>query len=126
MIRKLNQKEIEILSFPDTNVQSFILDTVNKSFVAECSSGFVDFPDGGQNLIEVTVQIENFSACEIFEFSNRKLNVIQEFNSNNSLKDICEFSINSGTIILKGFSRNSLWTEFHFLDGSLSVTSIIE
>ena len=117
----LSKSELYELSFPDTEVSDFQLDSLGRVCKISCIDGLLGKSPGGTILNKVTIEIKDYKFVIINEFIVN-LTPVSEFSLEFALKDICEFNLEEGKVTLKGFSKiRGFWTEYVFNGGSLGV-----
>jgi hypothetical protein len=103
----LSLSQLNELSFPDTEILDFELDSLEKICKIFCLHGFLGKFLSGMILKRVMIEIKNYQSVEIIEFIE-STNMIHEFNGEFALKDICEFILTDNSVTLKGFSKISV------------------
>jgi hypothetical protein len=120
-MKQLTKDDFVLLSFPDTDVLNFSLDVSKKVFSVKCSDGWLDTKQDGKVIHEVELQILGFDNVHISEFANENTAPVISYSEPFALKDICEFSVDKGVTVLKGFSKQrGYWTEYVFSGGDLA------
>lgn len=117
-MKYLSVNQLKDVSFPDAPVSNFTIDE-DKGRVSFVSDAFVGSNPGGFWCDDSLVEISDFSSLEITDEDSRK---ILHFNPNLALREICEFTFGDDLLIIKGFSKGGLWTEFKFYNPNLVVS----
>lgn len=121
-MKTLKDNEIVNLSFPDTEVVEFFLDSDRRLCEVTCSHGYIGKQPDGYFIENTKLVISAFSSVKIQEFKDNTLEEVREFNFQYALKDICEFQLSPSQVILKGFSKiRGYWTEYIFENGKIRV-----
>ncbi len=118
----LTEKDIELLTFPDSPVIEFSLDLGRKVFSLKCSEAFLDLPDEGEDLSHLVVRIDAFQEVQVKEFKDEEYSGIEDYSEEVSLTDVCELEVDGERVAIKGFTKEEgQWVEFVFSGGTLTV-----
>lgn len=119
---ELNNEDLMVVSFPDTEVTSMEVDLATSSVLIKCLDGYLNRSSGRKCIEDVVIKISNFESITAKEFIE-KINEVRPNDQEYFLKDICEFSFDGRNTVLKGFSKQrGYWSEYHITGGHLVIS----